>query len=486
VWVTRDTDDQSSARVYGGERNPGGLEMKRHTWILLAVLLLTLVAGCGSNIGVEVVRSVPSAQVATGTPIAPAGTALPATPASVLLSATATSVPSKSPTKAATAAMPPTPTPKRLLTLNEALAQGLVEAQFRGTGSSSGDSIMATLTRSVPRTLEITVPPGMVLASHSPSAQDMVVLRVRGIPVGGGQFEPASTMRLTSDDPKEFLLEAYCLDFDRDNPSDSTGFSVGEPVSSDVQAVLEALQEVPLSQRSMGATQAAIWAVTDNLCESELRARFPVDTADLEAAASILAAAGIDASTTCLFGGRNTQLPTASPASEPAPTPTTETGLAALPTSTSGPAPTPVRQAGTPVAGPVWKIAVRSVARMTRLECGFDAIHRIGEGYELLEVVVEFSPIMREEEMSVTTEKALLIDSDGAVKEAVGGGHPTEEAVMGRRSDNCGVSSGNQVVVLESFLIRDTLTTSFFFLVDEGSTGYSFQYLGYPPIALDE
>ena len=80
----------------------------------------------------------------------------------------------------------------------------------------------------------------------------------------------------------------------------------------------------------------------------------------------------------------------------------------------------------------------------------------------------------------------MLIDSDGEVNQAVGGGHPTEEAMMGRRSDNCGVSSGNRVVVLESFLIRDTLTTSFFFVVDEGSTGYSFQYLGYPSIALDE
>ena len=445
--------------------------------VLLPILILVLcIAGCGSTIGVEVVRSVPSEQDATGTPITAVDTAVAASPSSVSPTATPTTVQTKT----------PTPTPEGALTLSQALAQGLIDAQFRGTGSSSGDSIMATLTRNVPRTLEITVPPGMVLASNSPSTQDMVVLRVRGIPVGGDQFEPASSMRLTSDTPKEFILEAYCLDFDRDNPSGSTGFSVGEPVSSNVQAVLEALQEVPVSQRTIGAIQAAIWTVTDDLCESELRTRFPVDTADLEAAASILAAAGIHPNSTCLFGGRSAATATAKPSVQPTPMAAPQTPPTATPTSILRAASTPVQQMGTPVVGPIWEVAVRSVARMTRLECGFDAIHRIGEGYELLEVVVEFSPIMREEEMSVTTENALLIDSDGTVKEAAGGGHPTEEAVMGRRSDNCGVSGGGRVVVLESFLIGDTLTTSFFFVVDEGSTGYSFQYLGYPPIALDE
>ena len=94
-------------------------------------------------------------------------------------------------------------------------------------------------------------------------------------------------------------------------------------------------------------------------------------------------------------------------------------------------------------------------------------------------------PVKREERMSVSTENAALIESRGRVREAVGGGDPSEPAARGRRSDSCGLGGAGRIVVLESFLIRDTLTTSFFFVIEEGRTGYSFQYLGYPPIALD-
>ena len=461
--------------------------MKKLRWILFALVLLPLVAGCGGTIGVELVRSATPALGATENLTTAEGMVTIEAPASVRPTAAPTTVHTGAPTETSVPTKRPTPMPEGSLTLSQALAQGLVDAQFRGTGSSSGDSIIATLTRKVPRTLEITVPPGTVLASSSPSAQDMVVLRVRGIPVGEDQFEPASTMRLTSDESKEFVLEAYCLDFDKDNPSGSTGFSVGEPASSGVQAILHALQKVPLSQRSIGAIQTAIWAVTDDLCERELQARFQVSAADLEAAEGILEAAGINPATTCLFGGRSAEPPTIKPSAQPTPTVAPETGLTATPTSILSSASTPTHQIGMPVVGQIWQVAVASVSRMNRLQCGLGtdrSTHWIEEGYELLEVTVEFAPVKREEEMSVTTENAMLIDSDGNVKEAVGGGHPTEEAVVGRRSDNCGVSSGDRVVVLESFLIRDTLTTSFFFVVDEGSTGYSFQYLGYPPITL--
>ena len=457
--------------------------------LLMAMFILMLcVAGCGGTIGVEIVDSSTPAAGATEDLTTADGMVATATPASVRPTAAPTTVHTRAPTETSMPTKRPTPTPEGSLTLSQALAQGLVDAQFRGTGSAAGDSIIATLTRKVPRTLEITIPKGTVLASNDSTAQDMVVLRVRGIPVGGDRFEPASSIRLTSDESKEFVLEAYCLDFDRDNPSGSTGFSVGEPASSDVQAILQALQKVPLSQRSIGAIQTAIWTVTDDLCERELQARFQVSAADLEAAEGILEAAGINPATTCLFGGRSAEPPTIKPSAQPTPTVAPETGLTATPTSILSSASTPTHQIGMPVVGQIWQVAVASVSRMNRLQCGLGtdrSTHWIEEGYELLEVTVEFAPVKREEEMSVTTENAVLIDSEGEVKEAVGGGHPTEEAVMGRRSDNCGLGGSGRVVVVESFLVRDTLTTSFFFVVDEGSTGYSFQYLGYPPITLD-
>ena len=239
------------------------------------------------------------------------------TPTAQLATATPTTVAIRAPIRT------PTPTTEGVLELREALAQGLVEAQVRGNGSSSGDSIIVELTRKVPRSLELTIPAGTVLRSKDSAAQNMVVLGVRGIPIGGGKFRPVSTMRLTSDAPQEFLLEAYCLDFDRENPSGDTGFSVGELASPQVQAVFEALGKVPAAQRAIGAIQTAIWVVTDDVCERELQARFQVGAADLEAAQDILEAAGVDPATTCLFGQGSAELPQgkkALPTASPVPT----------------------------------------------------------------------------------------------------------------------------------------------------------------------
>ena len=176
----------------------------------------------------------------------------------------------------------PVPVAADVLDLGEALAQGLVEARIRGNGASSGDSVLVELTRKVSRPLELSIPVGAVLRSQDPAAQDMVVLGVRGVPTGGGKFQPTSKMRLTSDAPQEFLLEAYCLDFDKANPSDGTGFSVGGLASPEVQALLEALDSVPAAERTVGAIQTAIWVVTEDVCEWDLSARFPVAAADVK------------------------------------------------------------------------------------------------------------------------------------------------------------------------------------------------------------
>ncbi len=141
---------------------------------------------------------------------------------------------------------------------------------------------------------------------------------------------------------------------------------------------------------------------------------------------------------------------------------------------------------GASVKGAVWQVTVLSVARMKWLACGSDSTHWAAEGYEILEVVVEFAPVKRSEKMSVSTRDAALIDRAGDLTKALGGGEPSEPTTVGRRSSSCGVGGSGRVVVTESYLIQDTLTTSFFFAVEEGVKGYSFQFMDYPAIALNE
>ena len=139
------------------------------------------------------------------------------------------------------------------------------------------------------------------MVSSDPGAQNMVALKVRGIPTGPMTFRPVSKMVLTSNQPQEFILQTYCLDFHKANPSESTTFSVGAACSPEVLQMLEALDKVPASKRSIGAIQAAIWAVTENVSREELLARFPVTAEDIESARAILQAAGIDPLSRRLF-----------------------------------------------------------------------------------------------------------------------------------------------------------------------------------------
>ena len=111
---------------------------------------------------------------------------------------------------------------------------------------------------------------------------------------------------------------------------------------------------------------------------------------------------------------------------------------------------------------------------MKRLECGFfpnTSTHTANEGYEILQVVVEFVPVKEEEEMTVSTKDAALIDSEGTVETAVGGG----------TSPNCCLGC-----VMESYLTQDNLITSFYFVTHEGKEGLKFQFMDYPQIALDK
>jgi hypothetical protein len=123
--------------------------------------------------------------------------------------------------------------------LSDAVGRGLVEADIRGNGASSGDSIEAVFILLGNEALEISVPRGTVLAP-SGSEQRMVITALTGVVAGSGSYMPASFITLWPGQEKRdtYLFEAYCLDFDKDNPSSSTGFGLTGPASEEVTAVL--------------------------------------------------------------------------------------------------------------------------------------------------------------------------------------------------------------------------------------------------------
>ncbi len=170
-----------------------------------------------------------------------------------------------------------------VMTLQAAAAQGLVDYQFEGTGSSSGDSVRVKVKRNprAPDPFPITIPPGTILRSGG-SAQSMAVSIIRGIDVGGGLFEPASRIVLSSTAWVTAILSAFCAEFEKDNPSASTPFTLEQPNPA-LACVLNASRSL-----SIATQQAAVWMHTDRLTYRHMSEKFPVSQAEWAAAETVI------------------------------------------------------------------------------------------------------------------------------------------------------------------------------------------------------
>lgn len=185
-------------------------------------------------------------------------------------------------------------------TLSEAVDNGLIEAKITGSGASSGDSVNLELTRLTSDRMEITVPKGMVLIA-SDESQNMVVHRVSGIPEDSKWIIPVSEIVLDSSDPQTYILEAYCLDFHKNNPGSNTRFSIETTTDPEIQSILDALDNLSQDITTVEAIQTAIWISTDDLSKEELLDKFPVDQKEIDNARIILEEAGIDTTSKLFF-----------------------------------------------------------------------------------------------------------------------------------------------------------------------------------------
>ena len=163
---------------------------------------------------------------------------------------------------------------------------------FRGTGASSGDAIKLTVAprgKGGPRDVVLNVPPGTRLQSSSGGAQSMVVAGVRGRslggsggggggPRGGERFTPVSEIR----GPGTYILEAYCAEFHKDNPSSRVTFKLGGQ-NRDLACIFREAGGL-----SVAAKQAAVWIYTDHVTYGQMSAKFPVSQSEWRAALEVI------------------------------------------------------------------------------------------------------------------------------------------------------------------------------------------------------
>ena len=170
-------------------------------------------------------------------------------------------------------------------TLAAAIAAGLVTAVFRGTGGSSGDVItlaVAKTAKAGPGRLELSIPPGTQLLSTNKTAQAMVIAAVRGRMVSERSYAPASQIVVASLTPMTYVVEAYCAEFEKDNPSEATTFQLGS-LDPTLACIVQAAGHL-----STEATQAAVWMHTDRATYEHITAKFSVSRSDWMAAQAVV------------------------------------------------------------------------------------------------------------------------------------------------------------------------------------------------------
>jgi hypothetical protein len=80
--------------------------------------------------------------------------------------------------------------------------------------------------------------------------------------------------------PRTYVLDAYCTDFEKDNPSTGTQFSLGK-----VDPVLACILG---EANSTVVKQAAVWIYTDKASYSHVNEKFTVSQSDWAAATTIV------------------------------------------------------------------------------------------------------------------------------------------------------------------------------------------------------
>jgi hypothetical protein len=113
--------------------------------------------------------------------------------------------------------------------IHEAVAKGLVSVEVSGMGASTGDAITVVVREKTSELLILKLEEGTVFSAQDSSVQNMVGARIRGLPVGGNRFQSASQIVLTDNNPHTLIVEAYCMDFHKSNPSSASVFSVSTP-----------------------------------------------------------------------------------------------------------------------------------------------------------------------------------------------------------------------------------------------------------------
>jgi Bacterial SH3 domain len=171
------------------------------------------------------------------------------------------------------------------MSLAKGLELGAIDGGFRGTGGSSGDSVTLSAKGKLKLSICPEFEPGSVLRNQNEAGQNMVLRRgirhgpfVRLVP--RLSFEPEVET--------EYVFDAYCLNFNKHNPSPSDQLTLEGKAPGDIQRVLN------LKAAGVSAVQLSVWALTDNVSREDARQIFRATDSDINNASLVFRKAGLD------------------------------------------------------------------------------------------------------------------------------------------------------------------------------------------------
>ncbi len=188
--------------------------------------------------------------------------------------------------------------------LDQAVREGKVWVYVSSLGGSTGNTVCVNVKRMIDREVRVTVTPGTIFRPAEVDVQAMSAASIRGVFVGG-RWQKTDVIVLADDSQHDYMLEAYCIDYDKPAPS------FGDEFRLDVRN--ERLKEVLdiAAQRAATAVdvQVAIWidrqrAKGVEIAVDELKSRFPAATdQSIDAARKLL----VDVRTGVAAGGAATK-----------------------------------------------------------------------------------------------------------------------------------------------------------------------------------
>jgi tetratricopeptide (TPR) repeat protein len=213
------------------------------------------------------------------------------TPPGVELKSTGKPAPAAAGDMAATSIATPTPQPETM-TVAEAMLSGLVGWRLTPSTSDPAHTMILMLQRTGPAPLILNIPLGSLLVNQDPSQTSYVV---RGL-LSVSQDEPAQSMFLDDQSWHEIPLEVYSINYSSDAPGTASEFTLVDPVSSEVQRVLESA--AGLADGDPDTLQIAIWAITDGISKAQAQQLIAYQS---EILSQIFTNAGIDLSRKRIF-----------------------------------------------------------------------------------------------------------------------------------------------------------------------------------------